>query len=70
MKLNTSQPGMYGVKRKRVSKWSDEQQEIFLSSGILEINRVSDITKLLPSSITDCCNERQIRTRLVYEKSK
>ena len=44
----------------------------FFSSGILEINHVSseDISKLLPSSITDSFNECQIRTKLVYEKSK
>ena len=48
------------------------KKNFFLSSGILEINRVSseDISKLLPSSITDYFNERQIHTRLAYEKSK
>ena len=29
LKLKTTQPGVSGVKRKRVSKWSDEQEEFF-----------------------------------------
>ena len=61
-----------GEKTNRVSKWSVEQQEIFVHSGILEIKRLTseEIRIILPGSITDFFSGSQIRTRLAYEKNK
>ena len=67
-----SQPRKFGLKQGRSSKWTKEQQRCFVASGILETKRVTseDIRKLLPTSITDCVSDSQIRTRLAYEKLK
>ena len=67
-----SPPKIFGKKTNRVSKWSVEQQEIFVHSGILEMKRLTseEIRTILPGSITDCFSDSQICTRLAYEKSK
>ena len=67
-----SQPRKFLVKQGRVSKWTEGQQKSIIDSGVLERNRVTseEIRQLLPTSITECFSDSQIRTRLAYERFK